>query len=41
MGGKKKEVLEDENEEIVWDGLLVILVNELFVLVFEILVVVM
>lgn len=28
-GGKKKEVLEDENEEIVWDGPLVILVNEL------------
>lgn len=28
-GGKRKEVLEDENEEIVWDGPLVILVNEL------------
>ena len=28
-GGNSKEVLEDENEEIVWDGPLVILVNEL------------
>ena len=28
-GGKKKEVLEDEDESIVWDGPLVILVNEL------------
>jgi carboxyl-terminal processing protease len=28
-GGKSKEVLEDKNDEIVWDGPLVILVNEL------------
>ncbi len=28
-GGKRKEVLEDENEEVIWDGPLVILVNEL------------
>ncbi|MCB0457257.1 MAG: carboxy terminal-processing peptidase [Flavobacteriaceae bacterium] len=28
-GGKKKEVLEDEDEAIAWDGPLVILVNEL------------
>ncbi len=28
-GGKRKEVLKDENEEVVWDGPLVILVNEL------------
>ena len=28
-GGKRKEVLEDKNDEIVWDGPLVILVNEL------------
>lgn len=28
-GGGKKEVLKDENDEIVWDGPLVILVNEL------------
>jgi len=28
-GGSKKEVLEDENDDIVWDGPLVILVNEL------------
>lgn len=27
--GKNKEVLEDENDEIIWDGPLVILVNEL------------
>jgi len=27
--GKKKEVLEDKNNEIIWDGPLVILVNEL------------
>ena len=28
-GGERKEVLEDRNKEIVWDGPLVILVNEL------------
>lgn len=28
-GGKSKEVLEDKNDEIIWDGPLVILVNEL------------
>lgn len=28
-GGKRKEVLEDEDEKIIWDGPLVILVNEL------------
>jgi carboxyl-terminal processing protease len=28
-GGKRKEVLEDENELVAWDGPLVILVNEL------------
>jgi carboxyl-terminal processing protease len=28
-GGSKKEVLKDENDEIIWDGPLVILVNEL------------
>ncbi len=28
-GGKRKEVLEDENDDITWDGPLVILVNEL------------
>jgi len=28
-GGQRKEVLKDENKEIVWDGPLVILVNEL------------
>lgn len=28
-GGKRKEVLEDKNDDVVWDGPLVILVNEL------------
>ncbi|WP_461302656.1 carboxy terminal-processing peptidase [Aureisphaera sp.] len=28
-GGKRKEVLEDKNEDVTWDGPLVILVNEL------------